>query len=456
MGRIFGTDGARGVAVTELTCERAMEIGRAAAYVLTKESGKAHPNIIVGMDTRISSKILEAALSAGLASVGANALLLGVVPTPAVAYLVKRYNADAGVMISASHNTVEYNGIKLFSSEGFKLPDSVEEEIEALILDRKDEIRLRDGIEVGRISRLSSACTDYIQHIRECAGAGDYAGVNQRFCFDCANGSSAATARKLFAYLGNGCEFIADEPDGTNINDNCGSTHIEHLQKYVLDNGLDVGFAFDGDADRCLAVDEKGNVVNGDHILYVCAKYMQERGIFGNSKVVTTIMSNMGLYKALDALGIGYEKTAVGDKYVAENMRQNGHLIGGEQSGHIIFGRLANTGDGILTAIKVMEAMCETKQPLSVLASGMKMYPQKLKNVVVTDKDETLNCEEVKAAVKQVEAELGENGRVVLRKSGTEPLLRVMVEAMSDDLCEEKVDYIIDAMRKCGKLIRVK
>ena len=263
-------------------------------------------------------------------------------------------------------------------------------------------------------------------------------------------------AKSVFDALGADTFVINNHPDGLNINVDCGSTHIEHLQKYVLDNGLDVGFAFDGDADRCLAVDEKGNVVNGDHILYVCAKYMQERGIFGNSKVVTTIMSNMGLYKALDALGIGYEKTAVGDKYVAENMRQNGHLIGGEQSGHIIFGSLANTGDGILTAIKIMEAMCETKQPLSVLASGMKMYPQKLKNVVVTDKDETLNCEEVKAAVKQVEAELGENGRVVLRKSGTEPLLRVMVEATSDDLCEEKVDYIIDAMRKCGKLIRVK
>lgn len=277
MGRLFGTDGARGVAVTELTCERAMEIGRAAAYVLTKESGKAHPNILVGMDTRISSKILEAALSAGIASVGANALQLGVVPTPAVAHLVREYHADAGVMISASHNTVEYNGIKLFSSEGFKLPDSVEEEIEALILDKTAEIPLCSGIEVGRITRLASACTDYIQHIRDCAGAGHYAGDSRRFCFDCANGSSAATARKLFAYLGDGCEFIADEPDGTNINDNCGSTHIGQLCDYVRSGGMSAGFAFDGDADRCLAVDENGNVIDGDRIIAVLAKRMKEK-----------------------------------------------------------------------------------------------------------------------------------------------------------------------------------
>ena len=277
-----------------------------------------------------------------------------------------------------------------------------------------------------------------------------------RIGLDCANGSTWMMAKSVFDALGADTYVIANRPDGLNINVDCGSTHIEGLQKLVVDNHLDVGFAFDGDADRCLAVDEKGNVINGDHILYVCAKYMQDRGTFGDSKVVTTIMSNMGLYKALDALGIGYEKTAVGDKYVAENMRQNGHLIGGEQSGHIIFGRLANTGDGILTAIKVMEAITESKMTLGELAAPMVMYPQKLKNVVVTDKDETLACEEVKAAVKAVEEELGENGRVVLRKSGTEPLLRVMVEATSQELCEEKVDQIIDAMRQAGRLIKVK
>ena len=263
-------------------------------------------------------------------------------------------------------------------------------------------------------------------------------------------------AKSVFDALGADTYVINNHPDGLNINVDCGSTHIERLRDFVLQNRLDVGFAFDGDADRCLAVDEKGNVINGDHILYVCAKYMKERGTFGSSKVVTTIMSNMGLYKALDALGIGYEKTAVGDKYVAENMRQNGHLIGGEQSGHIIFGRLANTGDGILTAIKVMETITESKQPLSVLAAGMTMYPQKLKNVVVTDKDETLACPEVKAAVAKVEADLGDEGRVVLRKSGTEPLLRVMVEADTQELCEQKVDEIIAAMQTAGKLIKVK
>ena len=263
-------------------------------------------------------------------------------------------------------------------------------------------------------------------------------------------------AKSVFDALGADTYVLANKPDGLNINVDCGSTHIHNLQKFVLDNGLDVGFAFDGDADRCLAVDEKGNEVNGDHIMYVCAKYMKDKGTLGDSKVVTTVMSNMGLYKALDTLGIGYEKTAVGDKYVAENMRRNGHIIGGEQSGHIIFGRLANTGDGLLTAIKVMEAITETKEPLSVLASGMTMYPQVLKNVVVTDKDETLNDETVKAAVRRAEEELGENGRVLLRKSGTEPLLRVMSEATTHELCEEKVDSIIKAMAEAGKLIKVK
>ena len=455
MGRLFGTDGIRGVANEKLTVELAVATGRAvaASIGMAKDKSNTKKTILLGMDTRISSDMLASALTAGILSVGYDVINLGVVPTPAVAYLTRRYKARAGIMISASHNPFEFNGIKVFNADGFKLADELEENIESMVLGEVPMPKPATGAKIGKIIHKPEAIDEYIKFV---ASTTTERLDGLTVAFDCANGSSSRTAEKLFTSLGVNCVMLSDKPDGTNINDNCGSTHIEHLQKYVLDNGLDVGFAFDGDADRCLAVDEKGNVVNGDHILYVCAKYMQERGIFGNSKVVTTIMSNMGLYKALDALGIGYEKTAVGDKYVAENMRQNGHLIGGEQSGHIIFGRLANTGDGILTAIKVMEAMCETKQPLSVLASGMKMYPQKLKNVVVTDKDETLNCEEVKAAVKQVEAELGENGRVVLRKSGTEPLLRVMVEATSDDLCEEKVDYIIDAMRKCGKLIRVK
>jgi len=263
-------------------------------------------------------------------------------------------------------------------------------------------------------------------------------------------------AKSVFDALGADTYVISNNPDGLNINVNCGSTHIEQMQQFVLDNGLDVGFAFDGDADRCLAVDEKGCVVTGDHILYVCGKYLKDTGLLGNKKIVTTVMSNIGLYKALDAIGIGYEKTAVGDKYVAENMSANGHILGGEQSGHIIFGRLASSGDGILTAIKLMEVMCESKLPLSVLSAPVTMYPQLLKNVVVTDKDETLGCVEVKAAVEKISSELGTDGRVLLRKSGTEPVLRVMVEATSPEKCEECVDYIINVMRECGRLIKVK
>ena len=355
-------------------------------------------------------------------------------------------------MISASHNPFYDNGIKLLHGMGEKMEESVLDGIEEY-LDSDTVLPYAERDAIGCTVDYAAGRNRYIGYLISLATR-SYKGF--RIGLDCANGSTWMMAKSVFDALGADTYVIANRPDGLNINVDCGSTHIEGLQKLVVDNHLDVGFAFDGGADRCLAVDEKGNVVNGDHILYVCAKYMQDRGTFGDSKVVTTIMSNMGLYKALDQLGIGYEKTAVGDKYVAENMRQNGHLIGGEQSGHIIFGRLANTGDGILTAIKVMEAITESKMTLGELAAPMVMYPQKLKNVVVTDKDETLACEEVKAAVKAVEEELGENGRVVLRKSGTEPLLRVMVEATSQELCEEKVDQIIDAMRQAGRLIKIK
>lgn len=450
MGRIFGTDGARGVAVTELTCERAMEIGRAAAYVLTRESGKAHPNIIVGMDTRISSKILEAALSAGLASVGANALLLGVVPTPAVAYLVKKYNADAGVMISASHNTVEYNGIKLFSSEGFKLPDSVEEEIEALILDRKGEIKLRDGIEVGRISRLSSAADDYIQHIRECVGAGDYAGMNRRFCFDCANGSSAATARKLFSYLGTGCEFIADESDGTNINDNCGSTHIDHLCEYVKNGGMAAGFAFDGDADRCLAVDENGKVIDGDRIIAVLAKRMKEKRLLKGDAAVVTVMSNLGFHDFMKDNGIKTVCAKVGDRYVLEEMQRGGYNIGGEQSGHIIMLDHATTGDGQLTAAMIIKVMQETGKSLAQLCEGIEDYPQLLVNVKITEsgKGQWNKVPAITDCISAAEKELAGNGRVLVRESGTEPLVRVMVEGKDMDTVKRLAESIAEEVKR--------
>ena len=456
MGKYFGTDGFRGEANCNLTADHAYKVGRFLGWYYTqlkRRGGSDGPaRIVIGKDTRRSSYMFEYSLVGGLVASGADAYLLHVTTTPSVAYVVRTEGFDCGIMISASHNPYYDNGIKLLNGSGEKMEESVLDGIEAYI-DSGEALPYAQRDAIGCTVDYAAGRNRYIGYLISLATR-SYKG--KRVGLDCANGSTWMMAKSVFDALGADTYVISNRPDGLNINVDCGSTHIEQLQKFVLENQLDVGFAFDGDADRCLAVDEKGNVVNGDHILYVCAKYMQERGTFGNSKVVTTIMSNMGLYKALDELGIGYEKTAVGDKYVAENMRQNGHLIGGEQSGHIIFGRLANTGDGILTAIKVMEAITETKQPLSVLASGMTMYPQVLKNVVVTDKDETLNCDEVKAAVKQAEAELGEDGRVVLRKSGTEPLLRVMVEATSHELCEEKVDFIIDAMRKAGKLIKVK
>ena len=449
MGKYFGTDGFRGEANKDLTVDHAFKIGRYLGWYY----GKDHKaKVVIGKDTRRSSYMYEAALCAGLTASGADAYLLHVTSTPSVSYIARADDFDCGIMISASHNPYHDNGIKLINGDGEKMEESLLEGIEAY-LDSDEALPYAQRDAIGRTVDYSAGRNRYIGYLISLATR-SY--KNFKIGLDCANGSTWQMAKSVFDALGADTYVIANRPDGLNINVDCGSTHIGQLQKFVVENGLDVGFAFDGDADRCLAVDEKGNVINGDHIMYVCAKFMQEKNRLDGSKVVTTIMSNMGLYKALDQLGIGYEKTAVGDKYVAENMRQNGHIIGGEQSGHIIFGRYATTGDGLLTAIKVMECITESKQPLSVLASGMTMYPQKLKNVVVTDKDETLNCEEVKATVAKVEADLGDEGRVVLRKSGTEPLLRVMVEATSDALCEEKVDEIIAAMQAAGKLIKVK
>ena len=449
MGKYFGTDGFRGEANVDLTVDHAFRIGRYLGWYYGKDR-KAR--VVIGKDTRRSSYMYEAALCAGLTASGADAYLLHVTSTPSVSYVARADDFDCGIMISASHNPFHDNGIKLLNGEGEKMPEEVLDGIEEY-LDSGEQLPYAKGDKIGRTVDYAAGRNRYIGYLISLATR-SYKG--RRVGLDCANGSTWMMAKSVFDALGADTFVINNRPDGLNINVDCGSTHISYLQKFVKDNALDVGFAFDGDADRCIAVDEKGNVINGDHIMYVCAKYMQEKGTLGDSKVVTTVMSNMGLYKALDRLGIGYEKTAVGDKYVAENMRQNGHLIGGEQSGHIIFGRLANTGDGLLTAIKVMEAMTETKLPLSELASGMKMYPQTLKNVVVTDKDETMNCEAVIAAVKKAEESLGDEGRVLLRKSGTEPLLRVMVEATEQKLCDEKADEIIEAMRQAGKLIRVK
>ena len=449
MGKYFGTDGFRGEANIDLTVDHAFRIGRYLGWFY----GKDHKaKIVIGKDTRRSSYMFEDALCAGLTASGADAYLLHVTSTPSVSFIARADDFDCGIMISASHNPFQDNGIKLINGNGEKMEEELLDGIEAY-LDSNEQLPYATGDAIGCTVDYAAGRNRYLGYLISLATR-SYKGF--RIGLDCANGSTWQMAKSVFDALGADTYVIADRPNGVNINVDCGSTHLENLRRHVLANHLDVGFAFDGDADRCLAVDEKGNEVNGDHIMYLCARYMKDRGTLGDSKVVTTVMSNMGLYKALDEIGVGYEKTAVGDKYVAENMRNNGHIIGGEQSGHIIFGRLANTGDGLLTAIKVMEAITESKQPLSVLAQPMTMYPQVLKNVVVTDKDETLACPEVRAAVKKAEEELGENGRVLLRKSGTEPLLRVMSEATTYELCEEKVDAIIAAMQQAGKLIRVK
>ncbi len=449
MGKYFGTDGFRGEANKSLTVDHAFRIGRYLGWYY----GRDHKaKVVIGKDTRRSSYMFENALCAGLTASGADAYLLHVTSTPSVSYIARSDDFDCGIMISASHNPYYDNGIKLINASGEKMEEAVLDGIEAY-LDSDEQLPYATGADIGQTVDYAAGRNRYIGYLISLATR-SYKGF--RVGLDCANGSTWMMAKSVFDALGADTYVISNRPDGLNINVDCGSTHLDNLQKLVKENHLDIGFAFDGDADRCLAVDDKGEVVNGDKIMYVCAKYMQEHGKLGDSKVVTTIMSNMGLYKALEELGIGYEKTAVGDKYVAENMRKYGHLLGGEQSGHIIFGRYATTGDGILTAIKVMEAVIESKMSLSDLASGMKTYPQRLKNVVVTDKDETLNCPEVKAAERAVEESLGENGRVVLRKSGTEPLLRVMVEATTQELCEAKCDEIIEAMRRAGKLIKVK
>lgn len=447
--KYFGTDGFRGEANKVLTVEHAFRIGRYLGWYFGKEH-KAQ--VVIGKDTRRSSYMLEYALCAGLTSSGADAYMMHVTTTPSVSYIARSDDFDCGIMISASHNPYFDNGIKLLNSAGEKMEESVLQGIENY-LDSEDTIPYAVRENIGRTVDYAAGRNRYIGYLISLATR-SYKG--KKIGLDCANGSTWQMAKSIFDALGADTYVIGNNPDGLNINIDCGSTHMDNLVKLVLDNHLDAGFAFDGDADRCLAVDEKGNIITGDHILYICSKYMKEKGTFENSKVVTTVMSNMGLYKALDELGIGYEKTDVGDKYVAENMRQHGHLLGGEQSGHIIFGRLANTGDGLLTAIKLMEAMTETKQPLSVLGAPVVIYPQQLTNVEVTDKDETMQCEEIAAAVKRAEKELGDCGRILLRKSGTEPVLRVMVEAQTSELCSKYVDMIINVMKDTGRLVKIR
>ena len=451
MGKYFGTDGFRGKAGVDLTAEHAFKIGRFLGnYYGNKHEGA---KIVIGKDTRLSSYTYEAALASGITSSGCDAYLLHVTTTPCVSYITRTENFDCGVMISASHNPFYDNGIKLMNENGEKMDDDLQDEIEKYIDGEIEELPFASEDKIGKTIDFYNGRNRYIGYLTNLATKSF---ENCKVGLDCANGSSWMIARSVFDALGAKTYVINNEPNGTNINKDAGSTHIEGLQKFVVDNNLDVGFAFDGDADRCLAVDEYGNVINGDVIMYIAAKYLKAHGQLPSNTVVTTIMSNFGLYKALDKCGIGYEKTAVGDRYVYENMKAYDHMIGGEQSGHVIFRKYAHTGDGLITAIMMMNILVDTQLPLSVLAEGVRMYPQVLKNVVVDDKDGTLNDPAVMAAVTKCTNELGDNGRVLLRKSGTEPLLRVMAEAGSDNECEEKVDAIIDAMKASGHLIEVK
>ena len=449
MGRYFGTDGFRGEANVTLTVEHAFKVGRFLGWYYGKKQGK-RAKVIIGKDTRRSSYMLEDALSCGLNASGADVYLLHVTTTPSVAYVTRTEEFDCGVMISASHNPYYDNGIKLINSKGEKMDEGTIADVEAYLDGEVDEVPYATRDELGQTTDYSAGRNRYVGYLISLATR-SYRGV--RVGLDCANGSSWMLAKNVFNALGAKTYVIHDEPDGLNINLDCGSTHIDALREFVLAKHLDIGFAFDGDADRCIAVDEKGNVVDGDLIMYLCACYMKERGQLLGNTVVTTVMSNFGLYKALDAAGIDYEKTAVGDKYVYENMVKNHFRIGGEQSGHIIFSQYATTGDGILTAIKVMEVLMEKKMPLSELASPVRIYPQVLKNIKVRSKPDAQNDSDVQAAVAAVAEKLGDTGRILVRESGTEPVIRVMVEADTEEICNEYVDSVLEVIRSKGHAV---
>lgn len=447
MGKYFGTDGFRGEANIDLTVEHAFKVGRFLGWYY----GRDHKaKIVIGKDTRRSSYMFEYSLVAGLTASGADAYLLHVTTTPSVSYVVRTEGFDCGIMISASHNPFYDNGIKIINGLGQKMEAEVENQIEEYIDGKLEELPLAVKENIGRTVDFVAGRNRYIGYLISLATRSF---KNFKVGLDCSNGSSSAIAKSVFDALGAKTYVINNEPDGTNINTNCGSTHINILQDYVKDNKLDIGFAFDGDADRCIAIDEKGNVIDGDLILYVCGKYLKEEGKLNNDTIVTTIMSNLGLYKACDKIGIRYEKTAVGDKYVYENMVNNGHCLGGEQSGHIIFSKHATTGDGILTALMIMEVVTEKKVSLGTLAGEVRIYPQLLKNVRVADKKEARENPAVIAAVDAVSEALGDDGRILVRESGTEPVIRVMVEAADDDLCKKYVNQVIDVMNQQGLIV---
>ena len=444
MGKYFGTDGFRGEANVVLTVDHAFKVGRYLGWYFGQEH-KAR--IVIGKDTRRSSYMFEYALAAGLTASGADAYLLHVTTTPSVSYVVRTEDFDCGLMISASHNPYYDNGIKVINSDGHKMEAEVEAKIEEYIDGEIGEIPLATKENIGRTVDYAAGRNRYIGHLISLATRSF---KDMRVGLDCSNGSASSVAKSVFDALGAKTYVINNEPNGVNINTDCGSTHIHVLQEYVKENKLDVGFAYDGDADRCIAVDENGNVIDGDLILYVCGKYLMEKGQLAGDTIVTTIMSNLGLYKACDKIGMKYEQTAVGDKYVYENMLKNGFVLGGEQSGHVIFSKHARTGDGILTSLMIMEVILEKKQSLGTLASEVKIYPQLLKNVRVKDKKTALDNEAVQKAIESAAEALGDDGRILVRESGTEPVIRVMVEAASDEICEKYVDSVVKVIEAEG------
>ena len=450
MGKYFGTDGFRGEANVTLTVEHAYKVGRFLGWYYGQKTPGEKCRIVIGKDTRRSSYMFEYSLVAGLTASGADVYLLHVTTTPSVSYVVRTEDFHCGIMISASHNPYYDNGIKVINEKGEKLEESVIEKIESYLDGESGEIPFATKENIGRTVDFAAGRNRYIGYLISIATRSF---KNKKVGLDCANGSASAIAKNVFDALGAETYVINNEPNGLNINTDCGSTHIHVLQDFVKKNHLDVGFAYDGDADRCIAVDENGEVVDGDRIMYVCGKYMKEQGSLVNNTIVTTIMSNFGLYKALDREGIAYEKTAVGDKYVYENMSANSHCLGGEQSGHIIFSKNATTGDGILTSLKVMEAMLEKKQSLGKLASEVEIFPQVLKNVKVKDKKAAQDDAAVQAEVAKVTESLGDDGRILLRQSGTEPVVRVMVEAPSLEICEKYVDQVIQVMKTHGHVL---
>ena len=445
MGKYFGTDGFRGEANKDLTVEHAYKVGRYIGWYFGRN--KDHAQVVIGKDTRRSSYMLEYALVAGLTASGADVSLMHVTTTPSVAYITRTDGFDCGIMISASHNPYYDNGIKVLDCNGHKMDAKVENLIEQYIDGEVDEIPFATKDEIGCATDYSVGRNRYLGYLMSIPTR---AFKNIRVGLDCANGASSNLAKSVFDALGAKTYVIHSEPDGLNINTNCGSTHIEVLQEYVKEKHLDIGFAYDGDADRCIAVDENGNVVDGDRIIYVCGKYLMEQGKLKDNTVVTTIMSNLGLYKACDKIGMKYEQTAVGDKYVYENMLKNGYVLGGEQSGHIIFSKHARTGDGILTSLMIMEAWLHYGKPMSMLTGDLVIYPQLLENVKVKDKVAAREDEDVQKAAKEVTESLGDAGRLLLRESGTEPLIRVMVEAETDEMCRENVDKIVKVLHEKG------